>query len=166
MARTMRGRRGFAAAQRRKLTWATAAGTFSGINTDGVMEDLLANYKAAGGSTQGCTVIRTHIDIAIQTATPNIADGVFCGLIVANDPNTLSDYGPTEGFLDWALYRHLFVMGTTSGSSSQETRYEIDLRAKRRIQELQESWYLNLTALLGVNSTNVTYNARTLLALP
>jgi len=166
MARQIRGRRGFAAGQRRKLTWATSSATHTAINVTGVMDDLLANYKSAGGSTQGCTVIRIHIDIAVQTATPNIADGVFCGLIVANDPNTLADYGPTEGFLDWALYRHLFVMGTTSGSSSQETRYVIDLKAKRRIQELQESWYLNLAALLGTNATNVTYTARTLLALP
>jgi len=166
MARVMRGRRGFAASQRRKLTWATATATHSAISTAGVMDDLLSDYRSAGGSTQGCTVIRTHIDIAIQTAAPNIADGVFCGLIVANDPSDANDFGPTEGFLDWALYRHLYVMGTTSGSSSQETRYVIDLKAKRKVQELQETWFLNLTALLGVNTTNVVYTARTLLALP
>ena len=163
MARSMhRGRRGFAAGQRRKLTWATAAADHTSISTTGLMDDLLANYRSAGGSTQGCTVIRTHIDIIVETSTPGIADGVFVGLIVANTNETAADYGPTEGFLDWALYRHLYTAKYGQGFAA----YSIDLRAKRKIQELQESWFMNTAALLGVNATSVAYNARTLLALP
>jgi len=160
--RIHRGRRGFGAGQRRKLTWATHSATHTNQSTAGTMDDLLADYRSAGGSTQGCTVIRTHIDVIVQTTTPGVADGIFLGLIVANTNETAADYGPTEGFLDWALYRHLFTAKYGQGFAG----YSIDLRAKRKIQELQESWFCNTAALLGVNATSVSYTARTLLALP
>jgi len=163
MARTMhRGRRGFSAGQRRKLTWATKSATHNTLSTAGLMDDLLSNYRSAGGSTQGCTVIRTHIDLIVQTTTPGVGDGCFLGLIVANTNETAAEYGPTEGFLDWGLYRFLYTAKYGQGFAG----YTIDLRAKRKIQELQESWFINTAALLGVNNTNVTYTARTLLALP
>ena len=156
-------RRGFEAAKRRKLVWATSSTFLSAVPAaPGVLTDLLASYRAAGGVTQGCTVMRTCIDIVVTAATPALDDSVFVGLIVADANAANAQYGPAEGFIDWALYRRLYVAKYGAGYAG----YTIDLRSKRKIEELQQTWYINLAASATGHVTGVDFTARTLLALP
>lgn len=160
-------RRGFAASQRRKLTWATTEQTTFTLTgaTSADLFDLGANYKAAGGTTQGITIMRTHIQLAVQSASPTIGAGAFLGLIVGNSADTRTQLNALAEYEDWMLYRNCYVMGTTSGASNQEARYEIDIRSKRKMQELNQSYWLVLEALTA-QTTTVAFSVRSLLALP
>jgi len=164
----MHGRRGFATAQRRKLTWASAQGSFAGLGVaaSGELVDLLEDYKSAGGSTQGVTIMRTHVQLAVQGAAANgIEQGAFLGLIIGEVNDTFDQITSTEPFLDWMLYRRCYCFGGSEGSTNAEHIYEIDLRAKRKMQELNQLYLMNLSANVA-GTVNVAYNVRTLLALP
>ena len=162
MARIHRGRRGFEGAQRRKLTWATVRAAPQTITTTGTLVDLLSEYKLAGGSTQGITIMRTHIALNVTAATAGVGDGAFVGLVVGTDVDTATQVTPTEPFLDWMLYTSVYAAGGGGVINS----HMIDIRAKRKMQELNQIYWLNLVALLGVNATQVAFTARTLIALP
>jgi len=166
MARRTMGRRGFATGQRRKLTWASARGEFADLDTVAEVIDLLADYKAAGGSTQGITIMRTHIQLSVQSAAATVGHGAFVGLIVGTINDTAAQLNGAEPFLDWMLYRSCYAFGGSEGTSSSEHVYDIDLRAKRKMQEVNQEYYLVLESLIGATGTNVAYTARTLVALP
>ncbi len=153
--------------QRRKLVWATTEQTTFTLtgNTTANLFDLLSNYRAAGGATQGITIIRTHIQIAQQTASPSIGAGVFMGLIVGDKTDTATQQNALAEYNDWMLYKNLYTMGTVSGASNDEARNEIDLRAKRKMQELGQTYWLVLQALTA-QTTTVAFSVRALLALP
>jgi len=158
-------RRGFAAAQRRKLTWADAQEqniTLSGTTTN---TDMLSGYKLDGGTTQGITIMRTHLQICVQTSGATAGSGAFLGLVIGSLNDTPSQLDASEVYLDWMLYRQCYSLGGTVGTTSAEHVYEIDLRAKRKMQELQQAYWLCLSAL-DVQETTVSWHARTLLALP
>jgi len=157
-----RGRRGFQAGQRRKLTWANAQGIQNPITTTGILVDLLADYKSAGGTTQGITIMRTHVSICVTTSTPTVGDGVFTGIVVGQNNDTTATIFPGEHYLDWAFYKAIYTPFYGQGFRG----YDIDLKSKRRMQELNQTYWLNMAALLGVNTTQVAWQARTLLALP
>jgi len=158
--------RGFAASQRRKLTWGTTVESITLSTTPtATLVDLLSGYKAAGGSTQGITIMRTHIQVAVQTSSPDIGSGSFLGLIVGTNDDTPVQLNAQAEYDDWMLYRACYAMGTVAGGTGFEHTYEIDIRAKRKMQELNQVYYLVLEAL-DTNITNVAFSARTLLALP
>ena len=124
--------------------------------------DLLAEYKLAGGSTQGITIMRTHIALNVTSASAGVGDGAFVGLVVGTDADTATQVTPTEPFLDWMLYTSIY----SAGGGGVINSHEIDLRAKRKMQELNQIYWLDLAALLGTNATQVAFTARTLIALP
>jgi len=155
-------RRGFEAGQRRKLTWATVRSAGQTINTTGTLVDLLAEYKLAGGSTQGITIMRTHIALNVTSASAGVGDGAFVGLVVGTDVDTTTQITPTEPFLDWMLYTSYY----SAGGGGVINSATVDLRAKRKMQELNQVYWMDLVALLGVNATQVAFTARTLIALP
>ena len=152
---------------RRELVWATTdqtvnipAGQISDLN-------LLAALSVAGSSLLGVTVIRTHVHIAIQTG---LAAGVGWrfGLIIGRNTdvgvNVAGQQDPSNPELDWMYLDRVY--GTFSGATADAQRlFEVDLRAKRRMQELNQAYLLCQTNTTAA-AVNVAVWARTLLALP
>jgi hypothetical protein len=134
------------------------------------MRDLLANLEVAGSSVLGATIMRTHSRISINWATTDASVGVLYGYIV-NDAPTVTNLDPSSpaqyGF-DWMLWDGMtpgnadntYVTGTVIA-----TGRKVDLRAKRKIEELAEKYWFVLTNT-GSNAVPVTVTTRTLIALP
>jgi hypothetical protein len=159
--------------QRRKLVWAETgqAGTIGQIgSTPGVSNvDLLAGYRAAGGSTQGITIMRTHISYSVFLHSAAIAsDGVALGLVIDDNSQTVATLNSSEVYKDWMYLNNFYpASGQAGGVSGTGWTYgfHIDLKAKRKCQELNQSLYLSQNAL-SANVTDVAYRVRVLLALP
>jgi len=164
----LRGRGG----QRRKLVWATDF--FNVTVAAGAklpQRDLLANLEVAGASVLGSTIVRTHTQWAITWLTSDTAPGFFYGYIVNTAP-TVTNLDPSSASAfgdDWMLHstmapgnvnRQAFVTGTNIFAG-----HEVDLRAKRKIQELSEKYWLVL-ANTGPAVLAVSGFTKTLLALP
>jgi len=162
---------------RRKLVWADSqgfSGTPLGLAGSGANFDLLSTYRGSGGSTQGVTIIRTHLTMgAGYTPTTSVTpqEGIDVGLIVSQideQQNTLRTDKPN---FDWMLFKTFYAMqgnsqwNNAAGTPQLVTAYEIDLRAKRKCQEIQETLFLSTAARTAV-TTEFWYHARILLALP
>jgi hypothetical protein len=135
------------------------AGAGSNVN-------LLAALSVAGASLLGVTIMRTHLVLYVTSAV-TLADELRVGLVVAR----LADVGagPPAGAvsaadpeLDWMLLRDEFAT-PTFGPLNNTLTY--DLKAKRRMQELNQAYVLALSNSAGGSKT-VKIFARTLLALP
>jgi len=154
-----------ATGNRRKLVWATveqatsalAAGASANI---GLLGDL-------GNATLGCTIMRTHVRVT-PTAAVALADSVNLGLIVARntdvaDPTTAGLVTVAQADLDW-MFIHRWTANPTlfeGGSNS----ISIDVRSKRKLQELNQNYILSIKNNQSAASTYRVY-ARTLIALP
>ncbi len=156
--------------QRRKLVWATFS--LQGSNTLAtlakVQHDLLGNLKVAGASILGSTVMRTHLIVASSEPSADTNQGLMLGLIVkdwnaATIPDPSVDLGD-----DWMLHtvhtptvaQQTYFIGTNMIWGS---RY--DVRAKRKVEELNEGFFLCLQNQ-GSGTNTYTVFCKTLLALP
>jgi len=160
---------------RRKLIWATASGSDATIANDNYNYDLLGNLRVAGASVLGATVIRTHMRVSVSWPANFAPDvGVALGLCV----QSLSLVSPPQVDLfqdeDWAL-RDLFLPGTgvnaifTAGALGTYTEgFRVDLKAKRKVQELNQTWVLAYSPQgFGTDTAPVvSWYARSLIALP
>jgi len=173
----VRRQRGFTrSVARRRTTWARSFGTMSNASAatwDTV--DLLANFKADGGNQQGVTVARIHLRLA-EVTVPAAGDQFSVGIIrgqntdvgvtVAGAPSPVLD--PYEDWMYWSLFTacnqpgagsHMFPGGGGC--------YEVDIKAKRRFEELQQSLNLVTSApVSGAFPQQIVYSASVLLMLP
>jgi len=159
---------------RRRLVWATSF-TFDTIaNNANVNHDLLSNLKVAGSSVLGCTVVRTHMRVSVQW--PNAAAvssfyGLALGLCVQSMTQVAANTVDLAQDEDWAL-RDTMIPGTGADSLNPSATvlvegWNIDLRAKRKVQELNQTWCLALSLQNAITfSIPVAVYARTLVALP
>jgi len=163
---------GRSSSNRRRLVWATSF-TFDAIaNNTNVNHDLLANLKVAGSSVLGVTVVRTHMRFSLQWPTlTNTFQGLAVGLVVQSMSAVAA--GTVDLFQDedWAL-RDTFLPGTgvdnlTNVVASPVEGFTVDLRAKRKVQELNQTWCLAMSLQNALTETiPVSVFARTLVALP
>jgi hypothetical protein len=137
--------------------------------------DLLANFKADGGTQQGVTVARIHLRLAIVNA-PAAGDQLALGIIrgqntdvgvtVLGAPTPSAD--PYEDWMYWSIFTGCNQPGAgTTIFPGGGNVYEADIKAKRRLPDLQQS--LNLvtnTPVSGAFPQQVVYNASILLMLP
>jgi hypothetical protein len=137
-----------------------AAGQGSNVN-------LLAALSVAGASLLGVTVMRTHLALYVTTAV-TLADELRVGLVIGRVADVGA--GPPAGTisasdpeLDWMLLRDEFATPTFGPQGSNTLEY--DLKAKRKMQELNQAYILALANSAGGSKT-VKIFARTLLALP
>ena len=154
--------------QRRELVWATTDQSVALVTGNlGTNLNLLAQLAVAGSSLTGVTIMRTHLDIYCTTAVAG-GDDLRVGLIVGR----LSEVGagpPTgalsaaDGELDWMLWRHEFAAPTYNPGGSNVLSY--DIKAKRRMQELNQAYILSLLTAVAASHT-YKISARVLLALP
>ena len=155
--------------QRRKLVWSTidqsvtmAAGVGSNVN-------LLASLSVAGASLLGITVMRTHLDLWRTGQVSALGDGLRLGLII--DRVAAVGAGPPAGAVtaadpeaDWMLWRHEFA-APTFGPSGGSNYLTYDVKAKRRMQELDQAYLLCLFNAAGGSQT-WSIAGRILVALP
>jgi len=152
--------------QRRKLVWATQA-----VNTGAIaiganfVVDLLAALEVAGASTLGATVMRTHLTISSRWTTQTTGASFWAGLKVADRNEAVATIPlPTNTELDWALITQVFAHFTGAAvDTAQQTI--VDLKSKRKVEEMGTSFYLFMTNSSGVAQTYDIFS-RTLLALP
>ena len=161
---------------RRRTTWATHQSTevFAAAN-DLHTVDLLDAYKTAGGPVVGITIARTilHTSITAPAGGPAAGRAFNLGIIrgqntdvgtnIAGAPNPASAF-----FEDWAwLDQRDACVSSGAGPSitpGGSNVYDLDIRSKRKLPELQMNWNL---ALSGAQANlAVTVFARTLLLLP
>jgi len=156
---------------RRKKVWADTEQTLSTIaeNTAQAL-DCLAGFVAAGGSTQGATVIRTIIDLTWSgTATQLSGDKVTLGLIT--EPTGVAAYPDpiAEPYADWAYVKTMYA-GAGHGllTAGVPNVSHHDVHSMRKLDEVGQSWFLVwiLTAPGSVNTLNAFARVRTLILLP
>jgi|SRR5579871_3396435 len=154
-----------ARAPRRKLIWSTFQSSPTIVSSGNYAADLIADLEVAGASKLGCTVMRTHLIVqivwgaAVQPAFDWLA-------LKAADQNEITGpiSVPGQPDLDWALLTWL-PAHSTGATLDACTYYTVDLRAKRKIEELGQTWGLFMFNPTTV-SQSVSIHARTLLALP
>jgi hypothetical protein len=161
---------------RRRTTWARDNLTPTPIATGNHWEtsDLLATFKSSGGNQQGVTIGRIHLRISIWSAVAEgdqIAIGVIrgqdtdVGTSVVGAPNPIAN--PYEDWLFWGVYTASDAGGSGVYSPHGLTNVlEFDIRAKRKLMNLDEQ--LQLVVMAAVVATSVSYSASvsTLLLLP
>jgi hypothetical protein len=129
--------------------------------------NLLAALAVAGASLLGVTIMRTHCELSI-TSTVTAADRLRVGFIICR----FSEIGaaiagavtPADPELDWLLWRHESA-APTFGSQSANNQLVYDIKAKRKMQELNQAYALSLSNDVGIAKL-IQVQARTLLALP
>ena len=148
--------------------WATDSFTQSLGAGNKINRDLLANLETAGSSVLGATIMRTHSYIAVSDLWASATIGLTVGYIVDTAP-TVTNLDPTTAFGDdWMLLRTLAPSYATQATTNNTILFygqEIDLRSKRKVEEIGEKYFL---CFANQGSASVTLGAftRTLIALP
>jgi hypothetical protein len=153
---------------RRKLVWANQSiSNTAFLDNTLQQEDLLAAFRAAGGSMQGATVTRTLITLRFSTdAAPGPDDNLSVGLVKATTSAPDVPDVVLEPFADWALNDRLYTgangqVGVADGANLGRW----DIRSQRKLDEVGETWWL-IYKKLGGGSGTVHAKIRTLLKLP
>jgi|SRR6267154_3392966 len=156
--------------QRRKLVWATDVWSNVGVAAGAKLpqRDLLAGLEVVGSSILGVTIMRTHVKMSFSEATADTGLGGYLGMIVNTAP-TVTNLDPSVSFYDdWMLNTALGPPTATQvymSGTNTVWGYDIDLRAKRRLEEMGEKYWLTF-----INTASGTVQTsgfvKTLLALP
>jgi len=157
---------------RRRTTWARGSGGAVFAAPGYQTFNLLNDYVAAGGPSAGVTVARTHLYLSFASAP---APGDVFGVGIIRGQNTdvgLNVVGAprpiTDEFEDWAYWEvpiaSLIEVGSLTGAYYPWNIFRLDLKAMRKIPELQMSFNLVLQSTTGTDIVN--WSASTLLMLP
>ena len=155
-----------ARSQRRKLVWASLDQNVVLAANANTTLNMLGQFQGiAGASTLGITIIRTHLLIGAQGTAPIAGDTLRVGLQVCRLSDigaaSILNAGDLEG--DWMLLTRVpFVVGENEGALNGLMTW--DIKAKRKMEELDQAYGLCLTALNSGRTLQVW--ARTLIALP
>ena len=151
--------------RRRKLVWATFRGDIAlGAAPQFNNVDLLGNFRTAGASVLGCTIMRTRGVIYVDNTGRAVGSKGTVSLLVGR----LSDIGGTVNLAGDSgqdlAYTRMVCPVSAYGAIGQEN-LEIDLRARRKCQELDQTWVLATSNDAGPVLTLRCF-VRTLIALP
>jgi hypothetical protein len=159
---------------RRKTTWARDNITDTVASNTFKTYDLLATAKSAGLAQQGVTIARTHLSIQVWSAVAGgdqMAFGIIrgqntdVGTSVAGAPVPIAD--PYEDWVWWDIRTASEPGGSGCYSRTGLTNsWTIDVRAQRRLPELQMSYNLVMQAAVVAATVSFTVCASTLLMLP
>ena len=151
--------------QRRKLVWATRNIDFGPVAAGATTNvDLLADFRAAGAFVIGCTIMRTHLGMHVQSTA--LTDSYEVGLVVGRlgdvATNRISVNADPE--IDWMYVNRWWAPASGAAVDAGEF-HEIDLRAKRKLQELDQAYLFVFTNQTAAAHTPHLF-VRTLVALP
>jgi hypothetical protein len=161
-------------ASRRRTQWAEfdQSGITTGAIGHGINTDILANFRATGGDTAGTTILRTHLKLFVTSAVA-AGDGFKAGLIVTSLGNVGGYttgggvfFDPVDSpYLPWML-----VMREGAhpgyGTTSPNANLEYDIKAKRRVPQLDSTLILSVVNTGAVAALTYSVYARVLLAMP
>jgi len=166
--RRARATRAVGRGARRKLVWDTEQGTFGSLAVGGHAGIDMGASLATNASILGSTVVRTLVTIALPgyaSGSDSYTYGVLKGR--TGDAGSASTQAPdpfTNPELDWAWIGKAFA--TFSGATQDTQRViQFDVRAKRKLQELNEIWLLMVTNNTAAIVTTAKFHTRTLFAL-
>lgn len=161
----------------RRTTWATFDDAVS-VATGGThwqTNNMLTNYTGAGGPVAGITVLRTHIRIT-QTSAATAADRLYFGIVRGQNEDVGADTAgavrPLNDFYaDWAFWAAYTTQASTGAGPTWGEKasnvLQLDLRARRKLPELQMSWnYVLQQALATTSPATYRVSGRVLIALP
>lgn len=159
------------ASQRRRLIWARShVGTTNTalVASAGTSVNLLAAFEASyGAQLLGCTVMRVRGTIAAQNASASFTLNTAVGLQVAADDLTAAQLDPFARLNDdWMYWDTLLANQNIATELAHVDNYKIDVRAKRKIDELGDTLWLGLRNVSTVTSVNLVYAFSVLVALP
>jgi len=154
---------------RRRVVWATH-GASQSLNAGTVWNsDLLTDYKVAGASLAGVTIMRTHIRILLPYSAAT--ESWYLGLIVGRatdvginlaQGSAIDPLGDQE--LPWLLNTNVYV-GASGATFDAQREFVLDIRSKRKMHDLGEAYILSfLNTAAGAHVP--AFYSRTLLALP
>lgn len=161
---------------RRKLVWARTSNqsTFTqGAPFTPFQADLLADFNTRyGADALGITVARIRGIMAMETSVAAVTlPGVMAIRVGAEGEVASTEFNPHVNgkYLDWMAYEPFFARPNTTdfGSGAQASTRVIDVKANRKVSELDETLFLyagSNTATAGTMS--VFYNLSILLMLP
>jgi len=149
--------------------WADSLVVSTAITAPAITDLLSGLRSIAGASTLGATIIRTHVsqNAFVAAGTGTGTTNIRVGLIVAPATVEAVDVDPVaEAELDWSWNRRYHV-GNTAITIPHDSSTMIDCKAKRKCEEIGDSYFIVATPELG-GATSLTYGAhvRVLLALP
>lgn len=177
-------RRRFRPQARRKMIWARSLDLFNTtVPAAGTAVDLLATFRADGGTSLGTTVTRVRLDLTLvwlagAASVFDLPDQLVQGVIVDQIQASQGEV-PRPGVelhADWMYWRRhgptdaqsLLPLAATSGITSQfMSHMTIDVQSQRKMEELGQTLYWVLDPSYG-GATTVTVNASAsvLLKLP
>lgn len=164
MARRSRPR-ATAAGLRRKRVWARHLNTTTTLTSGTVtLTDLLAQFETAYDADPiGVTIARIRGELTVEPVSTT-ATHVTMGILVGPDTLDNVDVDPfTTSHLDFMWY-DAFRMNVKTAGAVDDTRRLIDVKAMRKLDELNMTLWMALLAQ-GQN-TNVSINLSSLLLLP
>ncbi len=151
--------------QRRKLVWTTTQTSFANVgNGSSHSQDLLTELEVAGASKLGITVMRMHLELVFTYASATVT-GWDWGIKIATQDEIANLISvATSQNDDWMMIRHEFPEYTGATINAQRLVH-VDLKAKRRCEEMNETLGFFVTNNVGTAQTMGIF-ARTLIALP
>ena len=155
--------------QRRKLVWATRDQSGSTLAAGATARaDLVNNLEVAGASTLGMTVARVHLALVINWTTTDATLGADVGILPSTTLQIASVVADTAVGEDWMLLTicpPALCPNTTLVGTNLTGGIRFDLRAKRKLDELNQHLYFVIT---NPGSGSITWGirARTLCMLP
>jgi len=167
-----RRRARFSPVPRRKRVWADTQIIDLGFAEDSLRsEDLLADFVAAGGSSQGVTVQRTIIDLMWGINEAHTPSDYLTVALIKGTSATADVADPRlEPYADWAWIQTAFSGGQHGlvTADASETLH-VDTSTMRKVDEVGETWWLIYKGTAPVTATatyDVRARVRTLLLLP
>lgn len=139
--------------------------------------DLLAQFRADGGSSLGSTVTRVRIDLSLEwIGDLSFVDQLAMGVLVdqIQDVEGQVPRPGVEPHADWMYWRRVGVspdftaipLGTGTASTYLISR-EIDVQSQRKMEELGQTLWLVLDpTFAGTTSLLAEANTSVLLKLP
>lgn len=172
-----RSRRGYGVRRaKRRLVWAHEDQSF-GAATSGQI-DLLTDSRTLMGTSAnilGITIrrVRISIEIIFDVTTNGLlaTSGIFLGLRKDYTGAATVVTPLSNPAIDWSFTQFLPAVTPGSGVAAPEAvdkfacSYILDSKAMRKMQEIQESYFLSW-ATQGADSATVFVSANTLLMLP
>jgi len=154
--------------------WATTIQDGLAINSGTFQTplQLLGNLQVAGSSILGATIMRTHAVINVAWSTsdndPNIVFGFIVsdvGVAGGNAQNPIVSAGWGVDWMLWKAFMPSQSPSVVTAGTSWLAGTEIDLRSKRKVEELGDAYFF-CCSNGGSAQVTVDVFARILIALP
>lgn len=161
---------------RRRTQWITQYFGTTGPFTNPDYIDLLNDFRNQQGITMnpyGITLIRTHLKVSVSYAASAVSAGTGINVTMFNE-----DIAPapiltpvTQPYNErWLIYDTLYVSQEIMEGGVITTAvayHEYDVRARRKLQNQSETFWLALTGVGNFTAFNsISVTNRMLLALP